>query len=148
MNRVGIAVGVVAILIGLAIGSLMLVSPEGINPAYPIGIALLAPLAFVLGGSVVCAHALDGTTFVATMFKALALCLLVLVNWAAFFTSHIQCRETVSFLGVALLERYPTEVECQTSLRIIMACVDAVVLVLLAAFIWHRVASRGRESTS
>ena len=126
----------------------MLAFPEGINPAYPVWIALLAPLAFVFGGMLVCAHALGRPAFVAVTFTALALCLLVIVNWGAFFSSHIQCRETLSFLGLAILERYPSEVECQTNLRIIMACLDAVVIVLLAVVVWRRVANRHRESTN
>ena len=121
MNRAGIAIGVVAVILGLAFGSLMIVSPEGINPAYPIWVALLAPLAFVFGGLLVCAHALGGPAFVAITFRGFALCLLVLVNWGALFSTHIQCREAVSFLGLPILERYPSELECRAGLRVIMA---------------------------
>jgi len=148
VNPAGIAVGVVAILIGLAFGSLMLASPEGLNPAYPIWIALLAPLAFVFGGMLVCAHASGRPGFVAITFSALAFCLLLIVNWGAFFSSHIQCRETLSFLGLPILEWYPSEVECRSSLRVIMACLDAVVLVLVAVLIWRRVANGHPESTN
>jgi len=147
VNRPGIAIGVVAVLVGLALGSLMLASPQGINPAYPIWIAMLAPLAFVCGGLLICAHALGQPVFVAITFRALAFCLLVIVNWGAFFSDHIHCREALSFLGVAILERYPSEVECQSSLRIIMGCLDAAVLVFLTVLVWGKVASRLRQST-
>ena len=147
MDRAGIAIGIVAILVGLAIGSLMIASPQNINPAYPIWIAFLAPLACVFGGLLVCAHALGRPIFIPIMFIGLALCLLVVVNWAAFFTSHIQCRETLSFLGLAILERYPSEVECRASLRIVMACLDAAVLVPVAVLGWRKLIRRDREST-
>ena len=125
-------------LIGVAIGYVMLAFPEGTNPEYPIGIALLAPLAFILGGVLVCAHALGRLSIVAIAFAALALCLLAVVNWAAFFTSHVQCRETLSFLGFAILERTPSALECGASLRVIMASLDAVVLIALAVYGWRR----------
>lgn len=147
MNRAGIPFGVFAILVGLGVGCLMVAFPEGVSPAYPIWIALLAPLAFVFGGLLILAQALDNPGFSALAVKALALCLLVIVNWAAFFAGHIQCRETLSFLGAAILERYPSEVECRESLRIVMACLDSVVLVALLAFVWRKWASGHSEST-
>jgi hypothetical protein len=138
VNHAGIAIGVVAVLVGLTLGSLMLASPEGINPAYPVWIALLAPLAFVFGGFLICAHALGQSVFVAITFRAVAFCLLVIVNWGAFFSDHIHCREALSFLGVAILARYPSEVDCKSSLRIIMGCIDALVLVLLTVLVWEK----------
>jgi hypothetical protein len=119
----------------------MFAFPEGISPTYPIWIALLAPLSFAFGGLLIIAHALGYSRFSALATKALALCLLVIVNWAAFFASHIRCREAISFLGVAILERYPSEAECRESLRLIMACMDSVVLVALLVFVWRRFAS-------
>jgi hypothetical protein len=148
VNPGGLALGVVAMLMGLALGSWMLASPEGVNPAYPIWIALLAPLAFVLGGALACAHAVGRPAAVAITFKAFALCLLLIVNWAAFFTSHIHCRETLSLLGVAILERYPSEIECRASLRIVTACLDTAVLVFVAMFVWRKVANRNGEPTN
>jgi len=142
MNAAGMAIGIVAIFSGVAIGVLMLAFPGGINPAYPAWIAILAPLAFVLGGVLACAHALGRPTLVAAAFSGFALCLLAIVNWGAFFSSSIQCLETVSFLGMEILQRYPSEVECRAGLRIIMAYLDAVVLIAVAVLVWRRWASR------
>ena len=61
------------------------------------------------------------------MLTVVALCLLAIVNWAAFFTGHIQCGEAISFLGAAILERYSSEVECRNNLRIVVACIDTAV---------------------
>ena len=146
MDRAGIPFGVVAILVGLGIGYLMFAFPESINPTYPIWIALLAPLAFAFGGLLIVAHALGYPSFSALATKALALCLLVIVNWAAFFASHIQCRETISFLGVAILERYPSEAECRESLRLVIACMDSLVLVAILVFVWRKFANGHSDS--
>jgi hypothetical protein len=140
MDRAGIPFGVFAIVLGLGLGYLMLAFPEGVSPGYPIWVALLAPLAFLLGGLLLIAHALGVPGFAAFAVKALALCLLAIVNWAAFFTSHVQCRVIVSFLGVAVVERYPNEVECQESLRIVMACMDLPILIVILAFVWRKFA--------
>jgi hypothetical protein len=142
-----IAMGIVSIIIGLASGYFLLVSPENINPEYPIWIAFLAPLVFLFGGLLIFAHAFNHPTFNKIMLSALALCLLVIVNWAAFFTSHIQGRVTISFFDIPILEQYLSEVESRANLHIIMACLDAVVLVVLIGFGWRRLASRDREST-
>ena len=145
MDRPGIPFGVLAILVGLGIGYLMLAFPEGVSPSYPIWVALLAPFAFVLGGSLIFAHAMGYPSFFALTVKAFALCLLAIVNWAAFFSGHIKCRVVVSFLGVAILQRYPSEVECQESLRIVIGCMDALVLVAVLVFAWRKFAGGQRE---
>ena len=147
MDRAGIPFGVFAVLVGLGIGYLMLAFPEGVSPNYPIWVALLAPLAFVFGGLLMLAHATGHPSASAFAVAALALCLLVIVNWAAFFTDHIQCRVIISFLGVAILQRYPSEAECRDSLRIVMACLDTLVLVPVLVFAWRKFAGGHREPT-
>jgi hypothetical protein len=144
VNPAGLAIGIVAIIAGLAIGALMLAFPGGLNPAYPAWIAMLAPLVFVLGGVLVCANALNRPAVVGAAFKALALCLLALVNWGAFFSNSIQCLETVSFFGIEVLQRYPSEADCQAGLRIILAFLDAVIVIAVAVFLWRSRASRAQ----
>jgi hypothetical protein len=136
--RAGIALGIFAILVGLAIGYAMLAYPENLNPAYPRWVALLAPAAFVSGGLLACAHAAGRPGLVAMAFRILALCLLAIVNWGAVFSNHIHCRETVSFLGLALLDRYPSEVDCRDSLRVLVIGIDAAVLLVTAAFVGRK----------
>ena len=147
MDRAVIPLGIVAVLVGLGSGYLMVEYPEGLNPAWPIWIALVVPIVFVLGGLLIIANGFGYSTFTGIMLAVVALCLVAIVNWAAFFTSHIQCRVAISFLGAAILERYPSEVECRDSLRILVACVDAVVLIPLVAFVWRRLASADGKPT-
>jgi len=143
VDRAVIPLGIAAVLVGLGSGYAMVEYPEGLNPAWPIWIALVVPVVFVLGGSLIIANALGYLRVSGIMVTVVALCLLAIVNWAAFFTSHIQCREAISFLGAAILERYPSEVECRDNLRIIVACLDTVVLIPLVTFIWRKLASVG-----
>jgi len=147
MDRAIIPFGIVALLVGLGGGYLMLEYPEGLNPAWPIWIALVAPIAFALGGLLLIANGLGYPKFSGIMVTAVTLCLLAIVNWAAFFTSHIQCREAISFLGAAILERYPSEVECRDSLRIVVACVDTALLIPLVALVWHKLAGARGKAT-
>src|SRR5262245_38772372 len=140
MNRAAIPFGIVAVLVGACTGYLMVEFPEGLNPAWPIGMALLVPAVFVLGGLLVIANGLGYPRSSGIMLTAVALCLLAIVNWAAFFTDHIQCRRAISFFGVTVLERYPSEAECRDSLRIVVACIDMAALILLGAFVRTKLA--------
>src|SRR5215468_7257053 len=99
MDRAVIPFGIVAVLIGLGSGYAMVEYPEGLNPAWPIWMALVVPLVFVVGGLLIIANGLGYPRFSGVMLTIVALGLLAIVNWAAFFTSHIQCRQAISFLG-------------------------------------------------
>jgi hypothetical protein len=147
MDRAVIPFGIVAVLVGLGSGYLMVEYPEGLNPAWPIWIALVVPIAFVLGGLLIITNGLGYSTFSGIMLTIVVLCLLAIVNWAAFFTNHIQCREAISFLGAAVAERYPSELECRDSLRIVVACVDTAGLIALFAFVWRKFAGVGDKAT-
>lgn len=143
-SAIAIAMGVVSIFVGLVLAYVMLAFPEGISPAYPLAMALLAPLVFVSGGLLACA-AVSGRRMLADItFGSLALGLSALVHWGAFSNSAIECRETVSFFGIALLERYPSEAECRSSLRRFLEGFDVVVLIALAAVAWRKAARRRR----
>jgi|SRR5215472_6912896 len=147
MDRAVIPLGIVAVLIGLGSAFAMIEYPEGLNPTWPIWIALLAPIVFVLGGLHIIANGLGYPRFSGIMVTVVALCLLAIVNWAAFFTSHIHCREAISFFGAAILERYPSEDVCRDQLRIIVTCLDTVVLIPLIVFVWRKLASAGGKPT-
>jgi hypothetical protein len=137
--------GVVALLVGIGTAYLICAHPEGLNPSWPIGMALLAPAVFALGGLHMVATGLGYSRFSGVLFGAIALCFLAILNWAAFFTSHFHCVETVSFFGVAILRRQPTEIECREQFRAIAAFVDTVVLLPSIVFTWRRL--RDRRST-
>jgi hypothetical protein len=147
VNRAAIPFGIVAVLIGLGSGYAMVAYPEGLNPAWPIWMASVVPIVFVSGGLLIIANGLGYPRLSGILVTVVALGLLAIVNWAAFVTSHIQCREAISFLGAAILERYPSEVECRDQLRIVIASLDTVILIPLVVFVWRKLASVGGNPT-
>jgi len=147
LARAVVPLGIVAVLVGLGSGYLMVQYPEGLNPAWPLWMALVAPVVFVLGGLLIIANGFGHSRYSGIMVAGVVLCLLAIVNWAAFFTSHIQCRQAISFLGAALVERYPSEVECRNSLRTFVTFIDAVVLIPLAVFVGRKLARAGGEAS-
>ena len=147
MERGPVFAGLVAVIVGLGCGYLMYAYPAGLNPAWPLWMAMLAPAAFVLGGVHLIATGLDRPRLAHAMVLATAACLLAIANWAAFFSTHVQCSETVSFLGVRILRRYPSNAECQLGLRVIMSCIDALILLPVVWFAWSRRQSRTKAPT-
>lgn len=137
MNRAQVAFGVFTLIVGVGIGYLMYTNPEGLNPAWPMWMAMLAPAVFVLGGLHVIAAGLDRPRLSSLTLLAVVFCLGVIVHWAAFFTTHIQCLATVSFLGVAISDWQPSETECRNSLRVLVAVLD-VLVVVAGVYAWHR----------
>lgn len=142
MNRPLIPFGIVFLAVGLGIGYLMLSHPQGLNPSWPLGMALLVPAAFTLGGLHMVAQGLGYSSFSAAILKAIVICFVAIANWAAFFTARVPCRQTASFFGVPILQRYPSEMECRSSLQAIIGCVDAIALFIVIALVWRRVRSR------
>jgi hypothetical protein len=76
------------------------------------------------------------------MLKAIVVCFVAIANWAAFFLARVPCRQTASFFGVPILQRYPSELECRTSLRTIVASLDAVIVLFFIALAWHQLRRR------
>jgi len=145
VNRSLVAFGIVALIVGVGSGYLMYTHPEGLNPAWPLGMALLAPAVFVLGGLHMIAAGLNQPRLSSAMLGAIAFCLWAIVNWAAFFTTHFQCLATLSFLGVGIFDWQPSEMECRNSLRVIVAIVDALVVIAAGASVWHRYRAPRKE---
>jgi hypothetical protein len=145
MNRALVAFGLVAVIVGVGSGYLMYTHPEGLNPAWPIWMALLAPALFVLGGLHVIAAGLHQPRLSDLMLRAIVVCFWAILNWAAFFTTHIQCLVTVSFLGAAIVGWHPSEMECRNSLRILVAGIDALVVISVGVFAWHRYRTARKE---
>lgn len=138
VDRALVAFGIVTLLIGVGSGYFMYTRPEGLNPAWPVWLALLAPAVFVLGGLHMIAAGLRQPRLSNVMLRAIILCLWAIVHWAAFFTAGFQCVATLSFLGVPIVDWYPSEMECRNSLRTFLAIIDVLVLILVGAFVWHR----------
>ncbi|MES1245430.1 MAG: hypothetical protein ABUT39_27750 [Acidobacteriota bacterium] len=137
MNRPLAAFGLAFLLVGLGTGYLMVTQPEGLNLQWPLGMALLAPAVFVLGGLHLIAAGLGQPRLANAMVVGILVALWAIVHWAAFFTTF-PCRATVSFLGATLVEWYPSEVDCRNSLRVLVVLLDALVVVTVGAFIRHR----------
>ena len=138
MNRPLVAFGTVALIIGVGSGYFMYTQPEGLNPEWPIWMALLAPAVFTLGGLHMIAAGLDQPRLSIAMLRGILFCFWAIVHWAAFFTTHIQCVATVSFLGAGIVQWHPSEMECRNSLRVLVAVLDVLVIVAVGAYTWHR----------
>jgi len=138
MNRGAVAFGVFTLIVGVGMGYFMYTHPEGLNPEWPIWAALLAPALFVLGGLHIIGAELNKTGLSSVTLRAILFCFWAVLNWAAFFTTHIQCRMAVSFLGAPIVDWYPTEADCRNSLRILVAILDALIVGLFALYAWHR----------
>jgi hypothetical protein len=138
VDRSLVAFGVVFLIVGVGTGWLMYAHPEGLNPAWPIWMALLAPAVFVLGGLHLIATGLRQPRLSSSMLLAIVICLWAIVNWAAFFTTGIQCVVTASFLGAPIVDWYPSETECRESLRAIIAAIDALLLIAVGVSVWRR----------
>lgn len=142
-----IAFGLFTLLVGVGISYLMYTHPEGINPEWPKALAFLAPSLFILGGVLIIADTLQLTRLAIVSIRAMLAVLWAIVHWAAFFTTHIQCRGAVSFLGAEIVRWYPSEAECRFSLRILIGSLDVLVLVAVGVFAWQRYQER-RKTTS
>lgn len=138
MNRDLIIFGIVALIVGLGAGYLIFAHPEGLNPEWPIWMASLVPALFAIVGLHMVAGGLGLPRFSATMLKLIPVCLWAIVNWAAFFTTRFNCLVTVSFLGITIFNGPPSEMECRNSLRVIVACVDALIVLPSVAFTWRK----------
>jgi hypothetical protein len=138
MNRAQVAFGILTLVFGVGLGHLIYTHPEGLNPDWPMGMALLAAALFVFGGLHVIAAGLDRPGLANAALRAILLCFWAVLNWAAFFSTHIQCLATVSSLGVAVFGWQPSERECLYSLRAIVSGIDMLIVVGFAAFVWQR----------
>jgi hypothetical protein len=133
--------GLLCLIVGLGSGYLMLTHPEGLNPEWPMGMALLAVSVFAFAGLHMIAVGLGYPRASAIMIQAILVAFFGVFNWAAFFTTHYQCRETVSFLGIELLTRIPSEEECRNGMKVIIGTIDLVIVLGLVAYAkqrWHR----------
>lgn len=142
MDRALTAFGVVVLIIGVGTGYLIYTNPGGLNPAWPMWMAMLVPVGFALAGLHVIAAGLGRSRLSSAMLLAVVFCLWAIVHWAAFFTPRIQCVATVSFLGAGIAQWHPSEEECRNSLRVLVAGIDALVLI---AFGWYRYRAPRKE---
>jgi hypothetical protein len=141
VNRAQVLFGLVSVVVGASVGYLMLRHPEGLNPSWPLGMALLAPALFVLAGVFLLSAALGFPRVAVVAIRAILLAFLAVGNWAAFFTAHVPCRNSVAFFGVPLLARIPTDAACRSQLRGFVAGLDAVIVLYAVTIAWQK--SRG-----
>lgn len=140
-----IVFGLLFLVVGLGVGYLMYTHPEGLNPSWPLGMAMLAPALFVLGGLHVVAQGLGHPRISILMLRAILVSFGVLIHWAAFFTSNFQCTVTISFLGSSVLGWQPSEMECRYSLRVLIAVIDLLIVAVIGVFAWQRYRGTGKE---
>ena len=106
---------------------------------------MLAASLFVFGGLLIIAETLHQTRLTIAMLRVILFYFWAIIHWAAFFTTHIQCRVAVSFLGVTIVGWYPSEMECRNSLRAIVGGIDALVVISVGVFAWQRYQARRKE---
>jgi hypothetical protein len=135
---VKILMGSVFLIAGLGFGYAMVRHPEGLNAEWPLRLALIAPAVFAFGGVHLISDGLGFPRLAIAMIKVLLLCFAVIANWAAFFTTHIQCTEQASFLGITVFQRTPSEESCRTSMQLIVGTADLLVVLGFAAFVWQK----------
>lgn len=145
MNRALAASGVFTVIVGVGIGYFMYTQPEGLNPEWPLWMAMLVPALFVLGGLHMTAAGLDQPRLSIAMLRAILVCFFAILHWAAFFTTHIQCVATISFLGAAIVGWQPSEEECRNSLRLLVAGIDLLVVLSFGVFAWQRYRTARQE---
>jgi hypothetical protein len=138
VNRGLVVFGIVALLVGVGAGYAMYAYPQGLNPDWPLWMALLAPAAFVFVGLHLVSSGLGYPRFSGATLTAIAICLGAIGNWAAFNASHVQCVEIVSFLGVEISRRSPSASECQIGLRAVVVSIDGMGVLALVAFLWRK----------
>jgi len=129
-----ILMGLIFTAVGMGVGWLMYLHPEGLNPSWPLWMAELAPGAFVLAGMFLVVTAAGFARLGIALLRILLLCMLVIFNFAVFFTSPDQCTETVSFLGISLLTRNPTPASCRIGAELIVGTIDLVIVLGFIAF--------------
>lgn len=140
-----IVFGLLCLIVGLGSGYFMLAYPEGLNPEWPMGMALLAVSVFAFAGLHMIAVGLGYPRASAIMIQAILVAFFGVFNWAAFFTTHYQCTETVSFLGIELFKHIPSEESCRNGMKVIVGTIDLIIVLGLAAFAkqrWQRSRSR------
>lgn len=138
LNRGLCAFGVLALVVGIVIGWAMVEWPQGLNPDWPLGMALIVPAMFAFAGLHMIAESMGRSGLAGTMLRFVLLCFLGIGNWAAFGSTHIQCTETISYMGYTIFGRQPSPAECLNSLRMLVAGIDAVIAVIVIAFAWDR----------
>lgn len=148
MNKdsvIAVLFGIVALLVGVGIGYLMYTHPEGLNPEWNIWIAMAIPAMFALAGLHMIASGLNLHRLSMAALKLIPLGLLMIANWAAFFTTGYQCSQTLPFLGVEILQRYPSEAACQFQLRTIMGGIDTMIVLAFIAFAFYKLRESQRK---
>ena len=130
--------GIIFLTVGLGVGYMMYTRPEGLNPEWPLWLAMFAPAAFAFGGLHLLGTGLGYPRFAIAMIQIILVCFWVIFNWAAFFTTHIQCVDVISLLGVEILHRYPSEEDCRIGVQIIVGTLDILFLLPMIPFVRRR----------
>jgi hypothetical protein len=120
-------------------GYFMIAHPGGLNPEWPLVMALMAVSVFAFGGLHLLAVGLGYPRVSGILLQVILLALLGVFNWAAFFTTHFQCTQTVSFLGIEVVNRIPSEESCRNGMKVMVGTIDLVIVLGLVAFAKQKV---------
>jgi hypothetical protein len=134
-EKIGLTLfGFLFLIVGLGVGYMMYTQPEGLNPEWPLWLAMTAPAVFAFGGLHLLATGLGFPRLSIVMIQAILMAFFGIFNWAAFFTANIQCTESVSFLGIEFVRKIPSEEACQNGMRLVIGSIDLIIFLGLLAF--------------
>jgi len=130
--------GFLFLIVGLGAGDMLYTHPEGLNPEWPMGMALLAVSVFAFAGMHMIAVGLGYPRASVIMIQTILVAFFGVFNWAAFFTTHYQCAETGSFLGIQLVKHMPSEESCRNGTKVIVGTIDLIIGLGLVAYAKQR----------
>jgi hypothetical protein len=140
-----IVFGSVFVLVGIGIGYLFYAYPGGFAEGWSVWAGSFVPLGFIAAGVLVIANALGSMRGVRIAVVVLVACLVAVINWATFFTPHVECVETISAFGIAVFSRRPSLEECKFGLYVLVGTLDAVMVLSVLLFALRR---RGQSPSS
>ncbi len=146
-EKIGLTLfGFLFLIVGLGVGYMMYTQPEGLNPEWPLWLAMTAPVVFAFGGLHLLATGLGFPRLSIVMIQAVLIAFFGIFNWVAFFTAHIQCTESVSFLAIEFVRNIPSEEACRNGMRLIVGSIDLIVFLGLLAFAKQKFKQSRNES--
>jgi hypothetical protein len=146
-EKIGLTLfGFLFLIVGLGVGYMMYTQPGGLNPEWPLWLAMVAPALFAFGGLHLLATGLGFPRLSIVMVRAILIAFFGIFNWTAFFTTTMQCTDSVSFLGIELVRTIPGEEACRNGMRLIVGSIDLIVFLGLVAFAKQKFKQSRNES--
>jgi hypothetical protein len=146
-GKIGLTLfGLLFLIVGMGVGYTMYRQPEGLNPGWPLWLAMMAPALFAFGGLHLMATGFGFPRLSIVMIQAVLVAFFGIFNWIAFFAPPAQCTGSVSFLGIELVRTIPSEEACRNGMKLIVGSIDLIVFLGLIAYAKQRLKQSRNES--